>query len=189
MDRRQSADLRRPDRVPSGWQETMKRSRIKGLLDRKTFKSASIPFHRELSAVQRKYDRMTSALDRKDPARARVIACHLAQAWLRVEIAFIRFIERTPAELGLGRQAKRERLVLSGSNYIVREWYRDVLGEMSTWGMPPDEFRALKAVLCWLHERLGSVSVVGFPDLSAPHVCHFNQPGSHRRAARAGARK
>ena len=163
----------------------MKRSRIKGLLNRKAFKSVSIPFHRELSAVQRQYDHMTSALDRKDPARVRVTACHLAQAWLRVEIAFIRFIERTPAELGLGRQAKRERLVLSGSNHIVREWFRDALGEISTWGMPPDEFRALKAVLCWLHERLVLVSVVGCPDLSAPHVCHFNKPGSHSRAERA----
>lgn len=59
----------------------------------------------ELRTVQRQYDHMASALDRKDPVRVRATACHLAQAWLRVEIAFIRFIERTPAELGLGRQA------------------------------------------------------------------------------------
>ena len=167
----------------------MKRSRIKGLLDRKAFKDNSVPFQRELHAVQRQYEQMTSALHRKDPARVRVTACHLALAWLQVESAFIRFIRRTPAKQGLGRQAKPERLVLIGSSYIVREWFRDALGEMSTWGMPPDEFRALKAVLCWLHERLGLVSVVGFPDLSAPHVCHFNQPGSRGRAARAGARK
>lgn len=170
-------------------QAALRHSRTKGLLGRKAFKSTSVPFYRELRALQRQYDQMTSALDRKDPARVRVTACHLAQAWLRVEIAFIRFIERSPPELGLGRQAKRERLVLSGSNYIVREWFRDALGEMSTWGISPDEFRALKAVLCWLYERLGLCSVVGFPDLSAPHVCHFTQPGSHGRAARKGARK
>lgn len=119
----------------------------------------------------------------------RATACHLAQAWLRVEIAFIRFIERTPAELGLSRQAKRERLVLRGSSYIVREWFRDALGEMSTWSISSGKLRIVQSVLCWLHERLRVCSIVGFPDLSAPHVCHFNQPGSHHRAARTGARK
>jgi hypothetical protein len=169
----------------------MKRPRHKAPLDKAALKNVSVPFRRELRAAQRTYDHLTSALKRRDPARVHVTACQLALAWLQVEIAFIRFIERSPAELGLGPQARRERSILTWSNHMVRDWFRRALWEASTWAISPDELRALREILCWLYERLGWCSVVGFPDLSAPHACPFNLPGkrSHNQSTRRGVRK
>lgn len=90
--------------------EYMKRSRAKDRLPGKqSSKADSTPFHRELSAMQTHYARMSSALDWKDPGRVRSTACHVARAWLDMEAAFIRFIERPPAGSGLGSKAWRER--------------------------------------------------------------------------------
>jgi len=87
----------------------MKRSRRnKPLPSKQSGKDDSIPFHREVSAVQIHYDQMSSALDWKDPGRVRSTACHVVRAWLGMEAAFIRFIERNPARLGLGANAWRE---------------------------------------------------------------------------------
>jgi hypothetical protein len=160
-------------------------------LARKISKNVMMPFRRELCAMQKKYDRMVAALDRKDLVGVRVTACHLVLTWLQMEAAFLRFIERTPAEVGLGPGARRERLVLSESNNTVRALFRRALSETSSWVTSPGEMRILRAILCWLYERLGLCSVVGFPDLSAPHALPFNQPRtrSHRRATRTGVRK
>lgn len=160
-------------------------------LARKASKSVQVPFRRELIAVQKQYEHMTSAIDGRDPARVRVTACHLVLAWLQVEAAFIRFIERSPAGLGLGPQARQERFALSESNDIVRASLRRALGEMLRWNVSADESRILREILCWLHERLGLCSVVGFPDLSSPHALPFLPPstGSRGRASRSRVRK
>lgn len=131
-------------------------------LDRRESGKISVPFHRELGAMQMKYDQMSSALDRQHPTRVRSTACHLALAWLRVEAAFIRFIEGTPAGLGLGRKARRERLTLTASNHVVRGLFRRALDETSSWTASRDELRALRGILRWLHERLEVGSAVGF---------------------------
>src|SRR5690242_11456849 len=92
------------------WDESMKRSRCKKPQPGKRgTKVESIPFHREISAMQLPYDQMRSALDWKDLGRTRSTACHVVLAWLDVEAAFIRFVGRTPARLGLGSRAWRER--------------------------------------------------------------------------------
>jgi hypothetical protein len=123
-----------------------------------------VPFHRELGAVQMKYDQMSSALDRQHPTRVRRTACHLALAWLRVEAAFIRLIACPPAELGLGQNARRERLALTASNYVVRSLLRRALDETSSWTAARDELRALRVILRWLHERLEACSTAGLPE-------------------------
>lgn len=141
--------------------------------------------------MQKQYNGMLSALDEKDPTRVRVTACHLVAAWLQVETAFIRFIERTPAERALGSQAWQERVVLKGSNHVIRALFCRALGEMPSWVTSPDELRILRTVLCWLHERLAVCSIVGSPDLASPHALPFNLPrlGSHGRTARTRTRK
>ena len=131
-------------------------------LDGRESGNGSVPFHRELGAMQLKYDQMSSALDRQHPTRVRSTACHLALAWLRVEAAFIRFIEGTPAGLGLGQRARRERLVLTASNHVVRGLFRRALDETSSWTASRDELRALRVVLRWLHERLELCSAATF---------------------------
>ena len=149
----------------------MKRpSREKPLSDGRALKNGSVPFYRELCAVQTQYDRMSAALDGNDPGRLRTTACRLVLAWLQVEAAFIRFIERTPAELGLGAKAKRERLVLTGGNYVVRGLFRRALDETANWAISRGELRALRIVLRWLHERLELSSLVGAPALSSRRV-------------------
>lgn len=115
--------------------------------------------------MQIQYDQMASALDRKDPARVRITSCDLALAWIQMEAAFIQFIECTPVELGLGRKARRERIVLIGSNYIVRELFRRALDETSNWTAFPEELRALRVILRWLHERLELWTAVELPVL------------------------
>jgi hypothetical protein len=91
------------------WDESMKRPRRKKPLPGKRgAKVDSIPFHREISAMQIPYDQMSSALDWEDLGRTRSAACHVVLAWLDMEAAFIRFIERTPAGLvraGISRSA------------------------------------------------------------------------------------
>jgi len=99
-------------------------------------------------------------------------------AWLQVEAAFIRFIEHAPADLGLGPQAQEERFALRGSNHIARALLGRALAEMLSWKTSPDELRILREILCWLHERLGLCSVVGFPDLSSPHALPFDRPSA-----------
>jgi hypothetical protein len=126
-----------------------------------------MPFYRELCAVQIQYDQMISALDWKDPARVRTTSCDLVLAWIQVEAAFIRFIEYTPVELGLGRKARRERLVLTGSNHLVRGLLRRALDETSSWTTSREELRALQVILRWLDERLGLWTVVELPVLSS----------------------
>lgn len=144
----------------------MKRSQRKKLLPGKqSSKDDSTPFHRELSAMQIHYDQLNSALDWKDPGRVRSTACHVVRAWLDMEAAFIRFIERTPVKLGLGSKAWRERLALTGSNYLARELLRRALDEMPSWNASRDELRALGIVLRWLHERLQLWSVIELPVL------------------------
>lgn len=144
----------------------MKRSRRKKPLPgRQGPKSDPIPFHRELAVMQIHYDQMNAALDWKDPGRVRSTACHVALAWLEMEAAFIRFIERTPVRLELGSRAWRERLTLTGSNYLVRELLQRALGEMPSWNASRDELRALGVVLRWLHERLQLWSVIELPVL------------------------
>src|ERR1041384_5921917 len=85
------------------WDESMKRSqRKRPLRGKRGPKVDSMPFCREVSAMQIPSDQMSSALDWKDLGRTRSAACHVVLAWLDMEAAFIRFIERTPAGLGLG---------------------------------------------------------------------------------------
>jgi hypothetical protein len=129
--------------------------------------NVSMPFYRELCAVQIQIDQMTSALDWKDPARVRITSCDLVLAWIQLETAFIQFIERTPVELGLGYKAQRERLVLTGSNHFVRGLFRRALDETSSWTTSREELRALQVILRWLHERLGLWSAVQLPVLSS----------------------
>jgi transposase InsO family protein len=81
------------------------------------------------------------------------------------EAAFIRFIERTPAGLGLGSKAWRERLTLTGSNCLVRAMFQRALDEMPRWTAPRGELRALRVDLRWLHERLQLWSVAELPVL------------------------
>jgi hypothetical protein len=106
---------------------------------------------------------MSSALDWKDLGRTRSAACHVVLAWLDMEAAFIRFIERTPAGLGLGSRARRERLILTGMSYLVRGLFQRALEETRSWTTSRDELRALHVVLRWLHERLQLWSVVELP--------------------------
>ena len=144
----------------------MKRSKLKKLpRSKQNSKGDSIPFHRELSAMQIHYAQMSSALDWKDPGRVRSTACHVARAWLDMEAAFIRFIEGTPAGLGLGSKAKQERLTLTGSNYLVRALFQRALDETPRWTASQGELHALRVVLRWLHERLQLWSVVELPIL------------------------
>lgn len=144
----------------------MKRSRRKKPSPGKRgTKVVSIPFHREVSAMQIPYDQMGSALDWKDLGRTRSAACHVALAWLDMEAAFIRFIERTPAGLGLGSRARRERLILTRMNHLVRGLFQRALEETRSWTVSRDELRALHVVLRWLHERLQLWSVVELPIL------------------------
>src|SRR5215510_7275770 len=144
----------------------MKRSRRKKPLPGKRgAKIDSIPFHREVSAMQTPYDQMSSALDWKDLGRTRSAACHVVLAWLDMEAAFIRFVEHTPAGLGLGSRAWRERLILTAINYLTRELFQRALDETHSWTVSRDELRALHVVLRWLHERLQLWSVVELPVL------------------------
>ncbi len=135
--------------------------------NRRLFKDASMPFYRELCALQIQYDRMTSAIDSKDPAMVRVAACDAALAWIQMEMAFIQFVEFTPMELALGRKARSERVVLTGSNLLLREMFYSALSEISKWTIPQDELRALRIILQWLHERLQLWTVVRLPVLSS----------------------
>lgn len=148
----------------------MKGNRYRESSVRKRSKRILVPFRRELGAIQKEYDHVITALNRGDLARVRVTACHLALAWLQMEAAFIRFIERTPEGLGLGPRARQERSVLSESNCIARSLLRRSLTDISNWNSSSDELRVAREILCWLHERLGVCSVVGFPDLSSPHA-------------------
>jgi hypothetical protein len=144
----------------------MKRSRCKKPQPGKRgTRVESIPFHREISAMQIPYDQMRSALDWKDLGRMRSTACHVVLAWLDMEAAFIRFVERTPAGLGLGSRAWRERLILTGINYLARKLFQRALEETRSWTVSRDELRALQVVLRWLHERLQLWSVVELPVL------------------------
>lgn len=144
----------------------MKRSRRKRPLPGKRDpRSDSIPFHRELAIIQIHYDQMNAALDWMDPGRVQSTACHVALAWLEMEAAFIRFIKRTPAGWGLGSRAWRERLTLTGSNYLVRALFQRALDETPHWTASRGELRALRVVLRWLHERLQLWSVVELPVL------------------------
>jgi hypothetical protein len=113
--------------------------------------------------MQIHYDQMSAALDGKDPGRVQSTACHVGLAWLEMEAAFIRFIERTPAGLGLGSRAWRERLTLTASNYLVRALFQRALDETPGWTASRGKLRALRVVLHWLHERLQLWSVVDFP--------------------------
>lgn len=169
----------------------MKANRHRGSSIRKGSKRVLVPFRYELDAIQKEYDYVISALDGGDPASLRIAACHLALAWLRMESAFIQFIERSPAGLALGPRARRERSVLSASNRIARALLHRALVEMLGWNASPDELRALREIVCWLYERLTLCSVVGFPDLSSPHAAPDGVPsaGSHGRAGRSRARQ
>lgn len=153
-------------------------------------KSARVPFRREIASVQKEYERVISAVGRSDPTRVRITACHLMRAWLRMEAAYIRFIERTPAGLRQDR-SRQERSVLSASNSIARDLLRRALAEMFHWNTSPHEFRVLREVLCWLHEYLGMFSIVGFPDLDHPHALPFSPPsaGSRDRSSRNRAHR
>ena len=133
--------------------------------NRRLTQEISVPFYRELCALQVQYDQMASALDWKDPARMRGTACGVALAWLQMEAAFIQFIDGTPLGLGLGHGAKPQRLVLTGSNYLLRKLFHRALGEISKWAISKDDQRALRIVLHWLHERLQLWSVVQLPVL------------------------
>lgn len=133
--------------------------------DRQVSKRNSMPFYRELCALQVQYKRMFSAIDEEDPARVRSSACGVALAWLRMEAAFIQFIERTPVELGLGRNAKPQRLVLAESNHLLRELFCHALDKIPNWAMSQDELRALRIILRWLHERLQLWTVIELPFL------------------------
>jgi hypothetical protein len=139
--------------------------RKKPLPGKRGAKVDSVPFHREISAMQIPYDQMSSALDWKDLGRTRSAACHVVLAWLDMEAAFVRFVERTPAGLGLGSCAWRERLILTAINYLVRELFQRALEETRSWTVSQDELRALHVVLRWLHERLQLWSVVELPVL------------------------
>jgi hypothetical protein len=144
----------------------MKRSRRKkSLPGKRGAKVDSIPFHREISAMQIPCDQMSSALAWKDVGRTRSAACHVVLAWLDMEAAFIRLVERTPAGSGLGPRAWRERLILAAMNHLVRELFQRALEETRKWTIPRNELRALHVVLRWLHERLQLWSVVELPVL------------------------
>ena len=145
--------------------------RKKPLPGKQAPKGNSIPFHRELAAMQIHCDQMNAALDWKDPGRVRSTACHVALAWLEMEAAFIRFIERTPAGLGLGSKAWRERLTLTGSNHLVRALFQRALDETARWTASRGELHALRVVLRWLHERLQLWSVVELPVLHRSAKC------------------
>jgi hypothetical protein len=133
--------------------------------DRRAAQEVSVPFSRELGALQVQCDQMASALDWKDPARVRGTACGVALAWLQLEAAFIQFIDGTPVELGLGHNAKSQRLVLKGSNYFLRELFRRTLDEISKWAMSKNDQHVLRILLRWLHERLQLWTVVELPVL------------------------
>lgn len=133
--------------------------------DKRATKKVSVPFYRELCALQVQCDQMTSALDWKDPARVRSTACGVALAWLQMEAAFVRFIDCTPVGLGLGHNAKPQRLVLTSSNYLLRGLFRRALREMSKWAISKDDQHAMRIVLRWLHERLQLWSVIELPVL------------------------
>lgn len=171
--------------------ELTRHSQHKESSGRKASKNTEVPFHRELCAVQKQYEGMLASLDEKDPARVRVTAGRLVVAWLQVETAFIRFVERTPASLALGSQAWQERFVLNRSNYAIRALFCRALDEMPSWGTSPEELRIVRVILCWLQERLAVCSIVGPPDLASPHALPFNlsRPGSHGRTARTRVRK
>ena len=171
--------------------EPTRHSRHKESPGRKASNNTEVPFHRELCAVQKQYEGMLAALDAKDPARVRVTACRLVVAWLQVETAFIRFIERTPANLALGSQAWQERFVLNGSNYVIRALFCRALDEMPSWGTSPEGLRILRTILCWLQERLAVCSIVGPPDLASPHPLPFNlsRLRSRGRTARTRVRR
>lgn len=171
--------------------ELKRNSRHKESTGRKASKTTEVPFHHELCAVQKQYNGMLSAVDEKRPARVRFAACRLVATWLRVEIAFIRYIERTPANLALRPQAWQERLVLNGSNYVIRALFCRALDEMPSWGTSPEELRIVQTILCWLHERLAVCSIVGPPDLASPHALPFNlsRLRSRGRTARTRVRR
>lgn len=133
--------------------------------NRRATPEVSIPFYRELCALQVQCDQMASALDWKDPARVRRTACGVALAWLQMEAAFIQFIDGTPVELGLGRNAKPQRLVVTSTNLLLRILFHRALGEISTWAISKDDLHALQMVLRWLHERLQLWAVVKLPIL------------------------
>lgn len=132
---------------------------------RRATQAGPMPFYRELCALQVQYDQMASALDWKDPARVRRTACGVELAWLQMEAAFIQFIDGTPVELGLGRHAKPQRLVLTSSNLLLRDLFRRALGEISKWALSKDDLHALQIVLRWLQERLQLWTVVELPVL------------------------
>lgn len=166
-------------------------SRHKESSRRKTHKNTEVPFYHELCAVQTQYEDMFDALDAKGPARVRVTAGRLVVAWLQMEAAFIRFVERTPAHLALGPQAWQERFVLNGSNYVIRALFCRALDEMPSWGTSPKELRTVRTILCWLHELLAVCSIVGPPDLASPHALPLNlsRLRSRGRAARTRVRR
>lgn len=168
------------------WTDAMKSNRSKASPARKGSKRISVPFRRQLEAIQKTCHQAISALDRGDPTRARITACRLSLAYLRMEAAFIRFVERAPGDIVLGPRARQERFVLKVSNWIARTVLRRVLAGMPSWNASPEALRDLREILCWLHERLWACSVVGFPDLSSSHALPFNPPraGSHRPAGR-----
>jgi hypothetical protein len=138
--------------------------------DRRVTQESSLPFYRELCALEVQYDQMASALDWKDPARIRGAACGVALSWLQLEAAFIQFIDGTPVELGLGHNGKPQRLVLTGSNYLLRELFRRALGEISNWAISKDDLHPLRIILRWLHERLQLWTVVELPVLPSQHA-------------------
>jgi hypothetical protein len=140
-----------------------------------------MPFYRELCALQVQYDQMASALDWKDPARVRGTACGVALAWLQMEAAFIRFIDGTPVELGLGHKGKPQRLALASSNYLLRELFRRALGELPTWAMSKDELNALQMIVRWLHERLQLWAVVKLPVLPSRRAQRIRRSRRARR--------
>jgi hypothetical protein len=133
--------------------------------DKRATQEVSVPFYRELCALQVQYDQMASTVDWKDPARVRSTACGVALAWLQLEAAFIQFIDSTPVELGLGHNAKPQRLVLTSSNYLLRELFRRALNEISNWSISKDDRHILQIILRWLHERLQLWTVVELPIL------------------------
>lgn len=145
------------------------------------------PFRRQLEAVQRTCGQAISALDRRDPVGARITACRLSLAYLQMEAAFIQFVEHTPGDVVLGPQARQERFVLRISNLLARVVLRRALADLPGWNVSPEVLRDLREILCWLHERLGLCSVVGFPDLSSPHA--VPNAGPHARASRVRGRK
>jgi hypothetical protein len=152
-------------------------------LDERVFKDTSTPFYHELCIMQTQCKQMSSALDWKDPARVRITACDVVLAWIRVEAAFIQFIKSAPTGAGLGPEARRERMVLTGGNYVARGLFRCALNETSSWTTSRDELRALRIILRWLHERLEVWSVVELP------VLVFQRANRPRRAERTSMRR